>query len=86
MGHGVTKTIFFSAVESYFLGPKTFREARDYNDLEIQKRWSRRTLDVETEFLEGDIEEEFFIKLKLPTGYEKVLGDLGPDFKDILDG
>ena len=41
-------------------------------------------MDVETVFLEGDLEEEIFMKL-LP-GYEEVLGDLGLDFKDILDG
>ena len=50
----------------------------------LQKGWSRRTLDVETAFLEGDLEEDIFMKL-LPV-YEEVLGDLGPDFKDILDG
>ena len=50
----------------------------------LQMGWSRRTLDVETEFLEGDLEEDIFMKL-LP-GYEEVLGDSGPDFKDILDG
>ena len=41
-------------------------------------------MDVETDFLEGDLEEDIFMKL-LP-GYGEVLGDLGPDFKDILDG
>ena len=32
------------------------------------------------------MKRSFFIKLKLATGYEEVIGDLGPDFKDILDG
>ena len=41
-------------------------------------------MDVETAFLEGDLEKEIF--MKLPPGYEEVLGDLGPDFKDILEG
>ena len=52
--------------------------------ISLQKGWSRRTLDVETAFLEGDLEEEIF--MKLPPGYEEVLGYLGPDFKDIFDG
>ena len=52
--------------------------------ISLQKRWSRQTLDVETAFLEGDLEEDIF--MKLPPGYEEVLGDLGADFKDILDG
>ena len=52
--------------------------------ISLQKGWSRRTLDVKTAFLEGDLEEDIF--MKLPPGYEEVLGDLGADFKDILDG
>ena len=52
--------------------------------ISLQKRWSRRTLDAETALLEGDLEEEIF--MKFPPGYEEVLGVSGPDFKDILDG
>ena len=48
----------------------------------IQKSWSRITLDVETAFLEGDLEEEIF--MKMPPGYKEVLRDLGAEFKDIL--
>ena len=51
--------------------------------ISIQKSWSRRTLDVETEFLEGDLEEEIF--MKMPPGYKEVLKDLGELFKDILE-
>lgn len=76
----------FLAVESDYLELKKCCEARDYNDPEIQKRRSRRTLDVETELLEGELEEELFMKLKLPTGYEEVLEDLVPDIKDITEG
>ena len=49
--------------------------------ISIQKSWSRRTLDVETEFLEGDLEED--ICMKMPPGYKEVLRDLGAGFKDI---
>ena len=37
---------------------------------EIQKKWYRLTLDVETAILEGnhELEEELFMKLKLLTG------------------
>ena len=59
VGHRVTKTGLFLAVESDYLGPKTYREARDYKYPEIQKRWTSRTLDVETELLGGELEEEF---------------------------
>ena len=59
VGHGVTETGLFLAVESDYLGPKRCCEAWDYNDPEIKKRWSRRTLEVETDFLEGDLEGEF---------------------------
>ena len=52
--------------------------------ISLQKRWNRRTLDVKKAFLEGDPEEEIF--MKLPPGYEEVLGDLSAEFKDILDG
>ena len=50
--------------------------------ISIQKSWSRRTLDVETAFLEGDLEEEIF--MKMPPGYKEVLRDLGAGFKEIL--
>ena len=50
--------------------------------ISIQKSWSRRTLDVKTVFLEGDLEEEIF--MKMPPGYEEVLRDLGAGFKEIL--
>ena len=74
---GVDYTENFSPV----VNEVTLREALI---ISLQKRWSRRTLDVETAFLEGNLEEEFF--MKLPPGYEEVIGDLGPDFKEILDG
>ena len=41
-------------------------------------------MDVKTAFLEGDLEEDIF--MKLPPGYEEVLEDLGEDFKKVLDG
>ena len=50
-------------MDSDYLEPKTFREAWDYNDPEVQKRWSRRTLDFETAFLEGNLEEDFFYEV-----------------------
>ena len=49
--------------------------------ISLKKRWIRRTLDVETAFLEVDLEEEFL--MKLPPGYEEVLADLGADLKGI---
>ena len=52
--------------------------------ISLQKGWSRQNLDVETAFLEGDLDKKIF--MKLPPDYEDVLGDLGADFKDILDG
>ena len=51
--------------------------------ISLQKTWSSFTLDVEMTFLEGNLEEDIF--MKLPPGYKEVLGDLGPDFKDIFD-
>ena len=38
VGRGITETGFFSAVESDYLGPKTFREAWDYYDPEKQEK------------------------------------------------
>ena len=39
MGHVVTETGFFLAVESDYLEPKMFQEAWDYNDPEKQEKW-----------------------------------------------
>ena len=73
---GVVYTVNFSPV----VNDVTLRAALI---ITLQKRWSRLTLDFQMAFLESDLEEDIFMKLS--PGYEKVLADLGADFKDILD-
>lgn len=51
--------------------------------ISIKNKWVRKTLDVETAFLEGILEEKIF--MTLPPGYELFLNDLGGHFQEIAD-
>ena len=51
--------------------------------ISIKNTWEKWTIDVETAFLKGTLEEDIYIKL-LPDYYQ-ILPDLGRKFKDIED-